>query len=81
MQSVFLVGRVWPQLPSRFRNASKDVACVQTSVPFRLFTKKCVHLRKLVVPSAVAVLAVSLSRRQDGPKRDESEEEQARRLT
>ena len=28
--------------------------------------KKCVHLRKFVVPSAVAVLAVSLSRRQDG---------------
>ena len=40
LQSVFSVGRVWPQLPSHFRNAcfrnaSKGVACAQTSVPFR----------------------------------------------
>ena len=38
--------------------------------------KKCVHVRKFVVPSAVAVLAVSLSK-----NCDESKEERARRLT
>ena len=38
--------------------------------------RKCVHLCKFVVPSAVAALAVSLSK-----NCDESEEERARRLT
>ena len=63
LQSVFSIGGVWPQLLSCFRNASKGVACAQTSVLFRNAIKssclqKCVHLRKFVVPSAV--LAVSL---------------------
>ena len=31
-----------------------------------LFTKTCVHFHKFIVPSAVAGLAVSLSRRQNG---------------
>ena len=35
LQSVFLVGGMWPQLPSRFSNAIKGVACVQTSVLLR----------------------------------------------
>ena len=57
-----------------FLNASRGVACTQTSVPFRnaikkiLFTKICVHLHKFIVPSAVAVLAVSLLRRDEGKK-------------
>ena len=53
---------------------------VQTSVPLRnviLFTKSCVHLRKFIVFSAVAALAVSLLRRQNG---DGSEKERARSL-
>ena len=43
--------------------------------------KKCVHLHvcKFVVPSAVAVLAVSLRRM--AKNCDESDEERARRLT
>ena len=52
------------------------------SVPFRnaikkiLFTKVCVHLHKFIVPSAVAALAVSLLRCDEGKKNcDESEEE------
>ena len=35
LQSVFLVGGVWPQLPSYFSNAIKCVACAQTSIPLR----------------------------------------------
>ena len=67
---------------SHFRNASKGVACAQTSVLFRNVVlkvpvyKKCVHVRKFVVPGAVAALAVSLSK-----NCDESKEERARRLT
>ena len=73
LQSMFSVGRVWPQLPSRFRIAIKSVARVQTFVPFRNAIKsfclqKCVRLRKFVVPSAVTALAVS-SRRQNGKKK------------
>ena len=41
-----------------------------------LVYKKCVHVRKFVVPSAVAALAISLSK-----NCDESKEERARRLT
>ena len=52
---------------SRFRDPSKGVACAQTSVS--VYTK-------FVVPSAVAALAVSLSK-----NCDESKEERARRLT
>ena len=57
------------------------MACAQTSVPFRnaiksSVYKKCVHVRKFVIPSAVAALAVSLSK-----NCDESEEEKGRRLT
>ena len=71
LQSMFSVGGVWPQLPSRFRNASKGVACVQTFVPFRNAIKvpvykKCVHLCRFVIPSAM----VSLSK-----NCDKSEEE------
>ena len=36
LQIMFSVGGVWP----RFRNASKGVACTQTSVPFRNAIKK-----------------------------------------
>ena len=67
---------------SHFRNASKGVVCAQTSVPFRNVVlkvpvyKKCVHVRKFVVPVAVAALAVSLSK-----NCDENKEERARRLT
>ena len=89
LQCVFWVGGVWPQLPSRFRNAICHASGMQARVwlvrkhPSRLgmqlkvsVYKKCVHVRKFVVPSAVAALAVSLSK-----SCDESEEERARRLT
>ena len=57
------------------------MACVHTSVSLRMqlkvpVYKKCVHVPKFVVPSAVVALAVSLSK-----NCDESEEERARRLT
>ena len=81
MQSVFSVGGVWPQRPSRFRNAISHALGMQLKVwlvskhPSRLgmqlkdpVYKKCVHLRKFVIPNAVAALAVSLSRRQNGKK-------------
>ena len=83
LQSVFSVGGVWPQPPSRFRNAICHASGMQARVwlvrkhPSRLgmqlkfpVYKKCLqlHVRNFVVPSAVAVLAVSLSRRQDGQK-------------
>ena len=66
LQTLFSVGGVWPKLPSRFRNAIKGVACVQTSVPLRNAIKiSC--LQQIVVYtyvslsfSAVAVLTVSL---------------------
>ena len=52
-----LILRGWP-----------GVACAQTSAPFRnanikkiLSTKSCVHLRKFIIASAVAVLGISLS--------------------
>ena len=64
------------------RNAIKSVACGQTSVPFRTkdpVAKSCVHLCKFIIPSAVAVLVVSLLQRQNDNK-TESEEERARRL-
>ena len=75
MQCVFSVGGVWPQLLSRFRNATCHASGMQARVwlvrkdPSRLgmhlkvpVYKKCVHVRKFVVPSAVAALAVSLTR-------------------
>ena len=71
LQSMFSVGGVWPQLPSRFRNAICHASGMQLKVwlvckhPSRLgmqlkvpVYKKCVHLRKFVVPSAVTALAV-----------------------
>ena len=70
MQCVFSVGVVWCHASgmqfvtlqecnlSRFRNAIKGV-CPQTSIPLRN-TKSCVHLRKLIILSAVAMVAVSL---------------------
>ena len=89
MQSVFSVGGVWPQLLSRFRNAICHASGMQARVwlvrkhPSHLgmqlkvpVYKNCVHLRKFVVPSAVAALAVSMSK-----NCDESEEERAMRLT
>ena len=87
MQCVFSVGGVWPQLPSCFRNGICHTSGMQARVwcgwgPFRNVVlkvpvyKKCVHVRKFVVPGAVAALAVSLSK-----NCDESEEERARRLT
>ena len=63
LQSMFLVSRVWAQLPSCFRNAIKGVACAQTSILLGSAIK-CVHLCKFIVLSAVAALAVSLSRLQ-----------------
>ena len=57
LQCVFFVGEVWPQLSSRFGNAIKVVACVQTSVPFRnaiIVYKNYVHLTKFIVSSTVA---------------------------
>ena len=87
LQSVFSVGGVWPQLPSRFRNAICHASEMQARVwlvrkhPSRLgmqlkvpVYKKCVHLRKFVVPSVVAALAVSLSKNSD-----ESEEAKTER--
>ena len=62
---------------SHLRNAIKGVACAQTSVPFRnaiLNTKSCVHLRMFSILSAVAPLAVSLSRCQNGKSCDGSKE-------
>ena len=63
MQSVFLVGSVCPQLLYRFSNA----ICVQTSIPFRNAIRRpvykgYVHLRKFIISSTAAPLAVSLSR-------------------
>ena len=52
---------------SCFRNAIRGVACAQTSVLFRnaiktsCLQKVVLHLRKFLVLSAVAALAVSLS--------------------
>ena len=79
LQSMFLVSRVWAQLPSCFRNAIKGVACVQTSVLLGSAIK-CVHLCKFIVFSTVAALVVSLSRLQNGKNFDGSEEERARSL-
>ena len=42
---------------------------------YPVYKKLCIHLRKLIVLSAVAALAVSLSRRQNGKSGDGSEEE------
>ena len=74
LQCVFSVGGLWPQLPFRFRNAICHASEMQARVrlvrkhPSRLgmqlkvpVDKKCVHLRKFVVPNAVAALVVSLS--------------------
>ena len=71
LQSVFSVGGVWPQLPSRSRNAICHTSRMQARVwlvckhPSHLgmqlkvpVYKKCVRLHKFVVPSAVVVLAV-----------------------
>ena len=63
LQSVFLVGSVCPQLLYRFSNA----ICVQTSIPFRNAIRRpvykgYVHLRKFIISSTAAPLAVSLSR-------------------
>ena len=54
----------------QLRNAIKDVACVQISIPLRNSIKDLVYkkLCELIVPSTVAALAVSLSQRQRGSK-------------
>ena len=91
MESMFLVGGVWYQLTSRFRIAISHALGMQLKVwlvrksPSHLemqlkdpVYKKCVHLCKFILPSAVAVLVVSMSKWQK--KCDESEEERARRL-
>ena len=52
-----------------------DITCVRKDIVYTLY-KKCVHVPKFVVPSAMVALAVSLSE-----NCDESEEERARRLT
>ena len=91
LQSVFSVGGVWPQLPSRFRNAVCHASGVQARVwlvckhPSRFrnaIKSSCllnvctlIHVCKFVIPSAMVALAVSLSK-----NCDESEEERARRL-
>ena len=64
--------KVWP--------VRKHPSCLGMQFKVPVY-KKCVHLCKFVVPGTVVVLVVSLSRRQDGQKHDESEEERARRLT
>ena len=55
-----------PKLCPTYIDAFKGVACAQTSILSRNVIKKsnCVHLRKFIVPSAVAVVAISLLRRQ-----------------
>ena len=71
LQSVFSVGGVWPQLPSRFRNAICHASGMQARVwlvckhPSRLgmqlkipVYKKCVQVRKFVVPSGASSLIV-----------------------
>ena len=74
LQSVFSVGGMWPQLPSRFRNAichasemqarvwlvPKHPSCLGKQLKVPVY-KKCVHLRRFVVPSAVTALVVSFS--------------------
>ena len=56
------------------RNAIKGVACMQTSALLGMQLKRSclqkvvLHLGKFIIPSAVAVLAVSLSRSQNGKK-------------
>ena len=53
-----------------FRNTIKGVACTQTSVPFSnaMKRKRCVYLRKFIVPSSVAALAISLLQCHNGNK-------------
>ena len=79
LQSVFLVGGVWPQLPSSLGMQLK--VCLVQKHPSRLgmqlkvlFTKSCVHLRKFIAPSTVVVLAVSLSQGQNGKLRARKKE-------
>ena len=66
---MFWIGGLWPQLPSRLG--------IQLKYPIH---KSCVHLRKFIVPSTVAMLAVSLSQHQNEENSDESKEERSRRL-
>ena len=67
---------------SRFRDAIKGVACVQTFVTFRnaiktsCLQKGCIHLRKFIVLSTVVVLVSG----QNGKSCGGSEEERARSL-
>ena len=61
---------------SHFRNAFCHALGMQLKVwlvrkhpshlGMQLFTKSCIHLRKFIILSTVAVLAVSLLRRQNG---------------
>ena len=76
---------MWSQLPYRFKNVIKGVACVQTSITLRIAIEiSC--LQKVVYAyvtssfSTVVALVVSLLRHQNGKIRDVSEEETAMRL-
>ena len=69
LQSMLSVGGVWPQLPSRFRNAISHALGMQLKVWLvHKHPSHLGHLRKFVIPSAVAALAVSLSQHQDDQK-------------
>ena len=61
------------------------MACAQTSVQLRnaieiCLKKSCVHLCKFIALTTVAVLAVSLSQRQNDKNCNGSEEERAKNL-
>ena len=87
LQCVFSVGRVWPQLPSHFRNAICHTSGMQArlwlvykhrshlGMQLKVPVYKSVQVHKFFIPSAVAALVVSLSK-----NGDEIEEERARRV-
>ena len=71
LQSLFSVGRVWPQLLSYLRMQLKVWLMCKHLPRFGmqlriLFTKCCVDLHKFIIPSAVVVLTVSLLQHQNG---------------
>ena len=66
LQSVFLVGGMWPQLLSRFSNAIKGVACVQTSLLLRNAIKiSCLQKYIVLCCSGACSLIVATSKRKN----------------
>ena len=79
LQRVFLVGRVWPQLPSHLGMQLK-VWLLHKHPSHNLVTKSCVHLHKFIGPSAIAALVVNVAMSKRKNNCDESKE-RAGRLT